>query len=149
MSWYPHVTVATVVYQDSRYLLAHEHTDSGPAFNQPAGHLEEHETLQEAALRETLEETGWQVRLSGLLAVHTYRAPSNGVTYVRITFVAEALARVDGAVLDEGIIDAVWLSYGEVKARQAQLRSPLVLTDIERHRRGKISPLELVSNVPV
>lgn len=149
MNWYPHVTVATVVYQDGRYLLVHEHNDSGLAYNQPAGHLEEHESLEQAALRETFEETGWQVRLIGLLGVHTYRAPSNGVTYVRISFVAEPIAAVEGATLDEGIIEAVWLEYEEIVARQTQLRSPLVLTDINRFRAGNIAPLELVSSVHV
>lgn len=49
--------------------------------NQPAGHLEANESLREAALRETLEETGWDVELTALLGIYLYTAPSNGVTY--------------------------------------------------------------------
>ena len=64
--WPPHVTVATVVERDSRYLMVEEqdHISEGLVFNQPAGHVDPGETLREAALRETLEETGWEVELT-------------------------------------------------------------------------------------
>lgn len=149
MSWFAHVTVATVIRKDDRYLMVYEHTESGPAYNQPAGHLEENETLEQAALRETQEETGWNVELTGLVGISLYKAPTNGVTYVRVTFAAEAVAPITGAVLDEGIIEALWLTYTEISARAAQLRSPLVLADIERHRNGSLSPLDLVRDFQV
>lgn len=150
MTWFAHVTVATVITIDDRYLMVHEQTDNGPAYNQPAGHLEEDETLQEAAIRETLEETGWRVSLTGVVGIHVYKAPANGVTYVRITFAAEPTTAPIGTVqLDEGIIEALWLTYEEVTALKAHLRSPLVLADIERFRNGQISPLDLVGNIQV
>lgn len=60
MVWKPNVTVAAVVEQDGRFLLVEERTRQGRRFNQPAGHLEPHETLVEAVARETLEETGYR-----------------------------------------------------------------------------------------
>ena len=68
-SWPPHITVAVVVEQDGRFLMVEEHDElaGGLVFNQPAGHVELGERLLEAAVRETLEETGWQVELTGLV----------------------------------------------------------------------------------
>lgn len=149
MSWFAHVTVATVTERDGRYLMVYENTDTGPAYNQPAGHLEEDETLEQAALRETLEESGWQVSLTGVLGVSLYKAPANGVTYVRVSFLAEPISQMPDAKLDSDIIEALWLDYEQIKQRHKQLRSPLVLADIERHRSGHVSPLDLVRNIPV
>lgn len=149
MSWQPHVTLAVVVEQAGRFLLVHEQTDEGRVYNQPAGHLECDETFVQGAAREALEETGWRVEVTALLALSRYVAPSNGVTYVRISFAATAVEHLPKANLDEGIIEAVWLSYDEICAKRNQLRSPLVLNDIERYRRGQLYPLELVCDFPL
>ena len=53
MTWAPHVTVATIIERDNRFLLVYEVANGQQVYNQPAGHLEPNETLLEAALRET------------------------------------------------------------------------------------------------
>jgi ADP-ribose pyrophosphatase YjhB (NUDIX family) len=145
-AWAPHVTVATVIERDGRYLLVEERDKSSGrlVFNQPAGHLEPGESLSAAALRETLEETGWEVALRGLLGVALYRAPANGVTYFRITFLGDPLRRIDDAVLDADIHSVHWLGYEAIRAKSDRMRSPLVLAAIEQHRRGICYPLELI-----
>lgn len=145
MIWTPHVTVATVVVRDGRYLLVHEHTDVGLVYNQPAGHLDPGETLIAAAVRETREETGWNVAVERLLGVSLYNAP-NGLTYLRTSFAATPLEPIPGARLDKEIVAAVWLSHEEILQRRSELRSPLVLSDIERFRSGISYPLELLAN---
>jgi len=144
--WTPHVTVATVIEQRGRYLLVEERDKASGAlvFNQPAGHLEQGETLAAAALRETLEETGWRVELAGILGIALYTAPANGVTYVRTTFLGRPVAAVDGAVLDPDISAIHWLDYEAITAKSDRMRSPLVLASIEQHRRGICYPLDLV-----
>lgn len=144
--WTPHVTVATVIEDRGRYLLVEERDKfSGElVFNQPAGHLEQDESLTEAALRETLEETGWQVELCGILGVALYTAPGNQVTYVRTTFLATPVQREDGATLDPDIHKTHWLSYEEILANSARMRSPLVISSIELHRQGTCYPLSLI-----
>ena len=76
--WLPHVTVATVVEQGGRFLLVEERDkQTGElVFNQPAGHLEPGETLTQAALRETVEETGWDVELTAVLGVECRKGSS-------------------------------------------------------------------------
>lgn len=142
--WYPHVTVATVVEQDGRFLLVRELTDGMEVYNQPAGHLEPNETLVEAAVRETLEETGWRIEPFTILGLSQYTSPHNGISYLRTTFAARPVSEIAGARLDEGILEAVWLTIEDIRARTHQLRSPMVLEDIERFHRGDHFPLELI-----
>ena len=72
MDWQPHITVATVIEDDGRFLFVEEVKAGRLVLNQPAGHLEANESLREAALRETLEETGWDVELTALLGIYLY-----------------------------------------------------------------------------
>ncbi len=143
--WHPHVTVATVVLQDDRYLLVEERDNYSGAlvFNQPAGHLEQGETLVQAALRETLEETGWEVELQGVLGIALYTAPANHITYCRHTFLGRPLRQRHAAAPDADIHRVHWLDYGEIIALSARMRSPMVLAAIEQQRRGSCYPLDI------
>lgn len=144
MTWAPHVTVATIIERDKRFLMVYEESDGKLVYNQPAGHLDPDETLHEAAIRETLEETGWTIKLTGVVGVNLYTAPSNGITYFRTTFIGEALTHDANRVLDTGIIEAVWLTYEELLERKEQLRSPMTLQIIDNYLEGRRFPLGVV-----
>ena len=142
--WTPHATVAVVVEDDQgRFLMVEESSSGRIVFNQPAGHVEANEKIAEAALREALEETGWQVRLDHFLGLYTYTAPANRVTYYRFCFAATALSRITDT-LDDDIIAAPWLSLEDLKTRESQLRSPLILQCIEDYRNGRRFPLDVI-----
>lgn len=145
MEFAPHVTVATVIEDNGRFLMVYEEADGAKVFNQPAGHLEANETLREAALRETLEETGWEVELTGTLGVHLYTSPRNNVTYCRITFIARPLKHRPELPLDEGIIGPQWLSIAELRERRNELRSPMTLEIIEQYLTGTRYPLDVIA----
>lgn len=144
--WTPHATVACVIEREGRYLMVEEidKATGRMVFNQPAGHVEDGESLQEAALRETLEETGWQVELVGVLGLALYRAPGRGATYFRTSFLARALTQVEDAVIDADIHAVHWLDYEELRARSDRMRSPITLAVVERHRQGICHPLDLI-----
>lgn len=143
MTWSPHTTVATVVEKDGRFLMVEE-TDGGMAvFNQPAGHLDANETLFQAAVRETLEETGWHVTLTAFLGTYVYDAP-NGVTYVRHSFIASADSHDPEITLDTGIIAAHWLAPETMLADDFPARSPLVLKTLSDYLSGRRLPLDTV-----
>lgn len=142
--WAPHVTVATIIEHDNRYLMVYEESDGQKVYNQPAGHLDPDETLTAAALRETMEETGWAIKLTGVVGIHLYTAPSNGITYFRTTFIGEALSHDPDYKLDTGIIEALWLTYEEIVALKDELRSPMTLQIIEEYRAGRRFPLEVI-----
>lgn len=144
MDWYPHATVATIVERDGRFLLVEESEGERLVINQPAGHLDQGETLAAAAVRETLEETGWEVTVKALLGLYTYTSAYNGISYLRTCFIAEPLRHHPERPLDTGILRALWLSVDELRACRDRLRSPLVLRNVEDYLRGKRYPLDFI-----
>lgn len=144
MIWKPHATVAVIAEDDhGRFLLVEELSNGQVVFNQPAGHIEEDELILDAACRETLEETGWEVEPRYFLGIYTYKAPANGVTYHRFCYAAKPIRKITDE-LDNGIIAPHWLTIDEIRGLGSQLRSPLVLQCIEDYRNGRQFPLEVV-----
>lgn len=144
MIWKPNVTVAAVVQRDGRFLLVEEETESGLAFNQPAGHLEEGESLIDAVVRETLEETAYHFKPTHLVGVYNWRHPQKELTYLRFAFAGELRGFEAERPLDEGIVGARWLTLDEVRATQSRHRSPLILRCCEDLLAGKRYPLDLL-----
>ena len=144
MIWKPNVTVAAVVQRDGKFLLVEEETETGLAFNQPAGHLEEGESLVDAVVREALEETAYHFKPTHLVGIYNWKHPAKEVTYLRFAFAGELRGWEAERKLDEGIVGARWLTLDEVKATQARHRSPLILRCIEDHLAGKCYPLDLL-----
>lgn len=144
MVWKPNVTVAAVVCRDGKFLLVEEETEAGLAFNQPAGHLEQGESLVQAVVRETLEETAYHFRPTHMVGIYQWRHPSKELTYLRFAFGGELRGWEADRRLDEGIVGARWLSLDEIRATQARHRSPLILRCIEDMLAGKRYPLDLL-----
>lgn len=144
MIWKPNVTVAAVVQRDGKFLLVEEETETGLAFNQPAGHLEEGESLVDAVVREALEETAYHFKPTHLVGIYNWKHPAKEVTYLRFAFAGELRGWEAERKLDEGIVGARWLTLDEVKATQARHRSPLILRCIEDLLAGKRYPLDLL-----
>ena len=142
--WKPNVTVAAVIERAGRYLLVEEETAEGVRFNQPAGHLEEGESLVDAVVRETLEETRYIFRPTALLGIYQWQRPQGDITYLRFAFVGEILGEEKDRPLDAGIIAPCWLTREEVVASAARHRSPLILQCIKDLVAGKTYPLELI-----
>lgn len=144
MTWHAHVTVATIVEHEGRFLFVEELKGGRLVLNQPAGHLEPRESLQQAAIRETLEETACDVELTGVTGIYLYTAPSNGVTYQRICFVAKLLEHHAERALDSDISGIRWLTYDELLAERGRLRSELVLHCLDDYLAGARFPLSLI-----
>jgi 8-oxo-dGTP pyrophosphatase MutT (NUDIX family) len=143
----PAVTVATVVERAGRFLLIEEETRAGLRLNQPAGHVEEGESLVSAAARETLEEAAWRVDPTALVGVYQWGSPHSGATFVRFTFAAAPRARERDRRLDDGIVRTLWLPYEDIAARRNLHRSPLVLRSLDDYRAGRRWPLGLIANL--
>jgi 8-oxo-dGTP pyrophosphatase MutT (NUDIX family) len=141
--WAPHVTVATVVVRDGRLLLVEEDIEGRRVLNQPAGHLEPGESLAAAAVRETLEESGWHVALTAFIGCYQWAAP-DGTPFLRFAFAGEALTHDAARPLDAGIVRALWLTPAELQAAPGRLRSPLVAEVVADYLAGQRHPLSLV-----
>lgn len=150
--WKPSVTVAAVIERDGRFLLIEEETGDGLRFNQPAGHLDPDESLLQAVVRETLEESAHDFSPTSLVGLYLARfvSPRTGedVTYLRVTFAGTVGAQHDRP-LDDGIVRALWMTYEELVACRERHRSDLVLQCVDDYRRGHRAPLELLSTHPL
>jgi 8-oxo-dGTP pyrophosphatase MutT (NUDIX family) len=150
--WRPSVTVAAVVEQGGRFLLVEEDTADGLRLNNPAGHLDPHESPHQAVVRETLEETAHPFTPTALVGVYLSRfeRPALGldVTYLRFAFAGTVGERIAGRALDTGIHRTLWLTADEMRAEHARMRSPLVLRCLDDFLAGRRYPLELVSTDP-
>ncbi len=138
----PRVTVATLVERNGRFLFVEERIAGKVVINQPAGHLDAHESLVHAAARETLEETGWTVRIDALVAIDQYEAPD--LEFLRFAFAATGISHDPTRPLDAGIERAIWLSRDELIARNSEHRSSLVLSGVDAYSAGVRAPLSLL-----
>ena len=140
----PHITVATIVERAGKFLMVKENSGGRLVYNQPAGHVEVKESLLDAAIRETLEETSWRVNLEKLLGIYQYTSPENDITYIRHCFIAKAIEPRTERDLDEDIAEAAWVSLEELEQRESEMRSPLVLEVIRDYLKGVSYPLSAV-----
>lgn len=142
--WKPNVTVAAVVERDGRFLLVEEETDAGLRFNQPAGHLDEGESLLAACAREALEETAWHFVPKFLVGIYQWPRPQGDITYLRFAFGGELLGHEPERALDTGIVRAVWMTPEEVDATVDRHRSPLIRQCIVDYQAGRRFPVDLI-----
>jgi len=145
MGWSPEVTVAAVVMHDGRFLMVEERIRGRLVLNQPAGHLEDRETLLAAAIRETREETAWRFEPRALIGTYLWRNPADGRGYLRFAFCGEVDDHRPQQALDKGIVRAAWLSHAELLAQAGRLRSPLVMRCIDDYLLGTRQPLDSVA----
>lgn len=147
MDFQPDVTVASVVERDGRFLMVEEVASGSRVFNQPAGHLENNESLLQAALRETLEETAWRISLDHLIGVYLWQSPVDHRTFLRVAFAGRCHTHESWRNLDDGIVRALWLSHDEIRSLGGRLRSPLVLRCLDDYLAGIRYPLAMLSHV--
>jgi 8-oxo-dGTP pyrophosphatase MutT (NUDIX family) len=143
----PRITVAAVVPDDGRFLFVEERVRGALVVNQPAGHLDPGESLVEAAVRETLEETGWRIEVTALVAVYHWPDPPDRKPVLRFTFAARPLGHDPDLPLDAGIVRPLWLTPADLVEGQHRLRSPLVERSVRDFLAGVRAPLSLLASI--
>lgn len=149
MIWKPNVVVAAVVERDGRFLLVEEEAGGERVLNQPAGHLDDGESLLTAVVRETLEETAWHFRPEALLGVYRWPRPDGGATYLRFAFTGVLVRHEPTRPLDHGIVRTLWLTAEEIRAQRARHRSPQVERCLDDYLAGRRYPLSLLQDLGV
>jgi len=147
MIWKPNVVVAAIVERDGKFLLVEEEADGRLVLNQPAGHLDEGESLMDAVVRETLEETAWHLTPEALLGVYRWPHPTKAVTYMRFAFIGRVTRHEPGRPLDEGIKRALGLTPEEIRAERGRHRSPQVERCLDDYLAGQRFPLALLKDL--
>jgi ADP-ribose pyrophosphatase YjhB (NUDIX family) len=118
----PHVTprpptptwafAVTIVRRDDQFLLVQEDKPGQPWYF-PAGLVELGEGFAEAAVRETSEEAGVEVRLTGILKM--VQTPLEDSARLRVVFVAEPMDdAAPKSIPDEHSLQARWVRSSEL-----------------------------------
>ncbi len=147
MVWKPDVTVAAVVERDGKFLLVDERAGGRVVLNQPAGHLERGETLQQAIARETLEETGWTFVPRDIVGIYLWQPEHLSKTFLRVSFSGQLEGHDPSRPLDQGILRTRWLDHEQLMAARARHRSPLVARCVNDYLSGVRYPLELLTHL--
>ena len=142
MPWSVSVTVAAVIRDKDRYLVVEERPEGESVINQPAGHLEFGETLQQAVEREVLEETGRRFTPTGLIGIYQWTLPGTERSYLRFCFCGHVGERLPDHELDADIVDTHWLTFEQIAQGDLPPRSPLVLRCVQDAQRSKPLGLE-------
>jgi 8-oxo-dGTP pyrophosphatase MutT (NUDIX family) len=143
----PDITVAAVTETDGRFLLVEERINRRLVFNQPAGHVEQGETLLKAVVREVREETAWGFQPQALLGVYLWRNPASGRSTMRFAFTGTVTDHDAAQPLDRGIVCTHWFSRDDLMEREPRLRSPLVLRCVEDYLGGARLALDRVAKL--
>ena len=147
MDWKPDITVAAVVARERRFLMVEERIGGRVVLNQPAGHVEDNESVIAAVIRETLEETSWQFVPEALVGVYCWRKPASQHDTLRFAITGQVANHNALAVLDQPVIATHWLTREDLLQRQEQLRTPLVLRCIDDFLAGQCSALTGIADL--
>jgi len=101
-----------VVRNGDRFLLVHE-AKKGQPWYLPAGRVEPGESFRDAAVRETLEEAGVPVRVTGVIRVEHSPGPTGA--RMRVIFLAEPTADTPPkSEPDDESLGAAWVRVDEL-----------------------------------
>ncbi len=144
--WRPHVTVAAVCQRDDAFLLVRERVHGQECLNQPAGHLDPGESLEQAVIRETMEETSYRFKPTALCGIYRWQPDDHSNrTYMRFAFCGELGENLQQP-LDDEIIAAEWLTLQQIQQQRAILRSPMVEQCILDYLDKPSYPLQVFSS---
>lgn len=141
------LTVAAVVFHDGRYLLVEETALGRKVLSQPGGHIEIHESPEDAVVREVLEETGCGVECQDMIGVYLWIHPQTRQQFLRIVYVAEFVDCDESLPLDDSIISRQWLTRAQLESARMSLRSPAVLKCVKDFEAGRRESDTLLSNM--
>lgn len=111
-------------------------------WNYPAGHMEEGEKITDVAIRETFEETGCKVKLTGVLPICSFNKPEG--TGILVKFTADVIE--ENITFDTNeILDVQWIDMDTIKhMSREELRSyDINIAHLKDLEENKIFPLEV------
>ena len=138
------IVAGCIIKKDNKILMVKEGQKiCYGQWNFPAGSVDELETILDAAIRETYEETGCKVKLTGVLPISTIKK-LNGESVFHVRFIADIIEeniKVDG----EEILNVKWLDIDEIKnmANDKLRASDINLNFIKNMEEGKVFPLDV------
>ncbi len=139
------VVVGCVVRRDDTYLLVKENPAGKTVYNLPAGHVDAGEQLEDAAIREVREETGYEVALRGQIGLYHETAPQS----VKHVYEAEIIGGAERPQPEE-ILEVVWKTFEEISLLEAagELRAPWVFDVLSKYHVKSVNGHVLHDRIP-
>lgn len=106
----PPIAAAVIIQQGRVLLVRRRHGEGGLLWQFPAGAVENGETAEDAAVRETVEEVGLVVRAVGCLGERIHPATGRSMIYVACELVTGSAYVADSDELAE----VAWSTLGEL-----------------------------------
>lgn len=141
------LTVSAVVARNEKYLIVEERSSGVVVITQPGGHIEAGESPEDAVVRETMEESGCLISVSGLLGVYLWIHPQTRQQFLRIAYTADLVTENHKLKLDNGIHAVHWYTVADIRHRKRECRSPVVLKCIDDYLAGKRQPASLLAGM--
>lgn len=124
------VVAGCVLRQDGKYLLVQEKQPKVYGlWNVPAGYTDKGETVEQAAVREVKEESGFDVKLGQKLGVYHEGIPKP----VKHIFAAEIVGG-ELHIQEDEILDAKWLTFEEIQTlgKEGKLRAAWITDAVSK-----------------
>jgi len=134
-----------IIEKDGKLLLVQEGKQVARGlWNLPGGKLEPGESIIEGALREIKEETGFAVKLDGLVGVYQINYKNDNLPRFHFRFKASIIS--GKLKIQKGeILDAKWFSPQEILAMdETNLRSPVIKACVRDYLSGKLYPVDAI-----
>ncbi len=141
------LTVSAVVERHDTFLTIEKRISGVVVVTQPSARLETNESPEQAVLRGSLQETGAELAVSGLLGVYLWIHPQSRQQFLRIVYAADLVREHVDHQLDEHIQGIHWYSLGDIRNRSRELMSPIVQRCIEDYVIGKRVSDELLNDL--
>jgi ADP-ribose pyrophosphatase YjhB (NUDIX family) len=141
------LTVSAVVERQDSFLTVEKRVSGDVVVTQPSARLETDESPEQAVVRGSLQETGLELAVSGLLGVYLWIHPQTRQQFLRIVYTAELVREHVDHQLDEHIQGIHWYSLGDIRNRSRELLSPIVQRCIEDYIVGKRVSDELLNDL--
>lgn len=123
---YVYIVAAAVIKKDGKYLLVQEKQERAYGlWNLPAGRVDVGDTIEQTAIREAKEETGYDVELMRKLIVYQDTAQES----VKHAFEAKIIGG-DLAYPQDEIMDAQWFTVDELQSMRNSLRDSYIMAAI-------------------
>lgn len=140
------IVAGCVIKKDDKILMVQEAKEKYYGqWNFPAGHVEERENIMEGAIREVKEETGCDIKLTGVLPIKTVY--QKGIPTLLVSYTADILYENIKFNKDE-ILNVEWKNIEEIKNMDEKTLRAIETNKVtfEDFINNKVYPLEIFNS---
>lgn len=142
------VIVGAIIMNKDKILMVKEAKEKCfSKWSFPAGHIENNETIFDCAKRESLEETGYEIKLKKTFPIFTKN--TEDISIIMIHFLAKVLKKSKKYNTNE-ILEIKWMPINELKKmKKEEFRSYTVIKKVLESIENKcLYPINMINDMP-